>query len=154
MSDDMPIYRLRVDKLFWTLSAYWDTWDASLVDDLVDRFEIDLRKRVDKLSKGEGTRVRLICALAFQPRLLVLDEPATGLDIGGRRRLLETVIEVVQDSSRSVVISSHQLSDLERIADELLVLDQGKVVRQGRMDDLVSEEQTLEEALLTWGETS
>jgi len=90
--------------------------------------------------------------MAFRPQLLVLDEPAAGLDLGGRLRLLETVLKVAGDPQRSVIISSHQLSDVERIADRLLVLNQGEVVQEGPTDKLLeSRGQTLEEALVAWG---
>lgn len=151
MSDDMPLFRLRVGPLFRTLSGYWPTWDKGLVDDLVRRLGLDLGRGVWELSKGEGTRVRLVCALAFQPKVVVLDEPATGLDVGGRRALLETVLDVVRDPQRSVIISSHQLTDLERLADSLLVLDRGQVVQQGPTDTLVGQGRSLEEALTAWG---
>lgn len=151
MSDDMPLFRQKVGKLFWTLSGYWPTWNAALVDELVRRFDLDLSRGVWELSKGQGTRVRLICALAFEPRVVVLDEPATGLDVTGRRALLETVLDVVSEPDRSVIVSSHQLTDLQRIADELLVLSDGQVVQQGPTDRLVGDERTLEEALVAWG---
>ncbi len=150
MSDDLPLFELRADRLLHMLSGYYPTWDAELVDELVERFGLDLSRHVGKLSKGEGTRLRLICAMAFRPRLLVLDEPATGLDISGRRILLETVLDVVRDPGRSVLISSHQLGDVERIVDRLLVLNHGRIIRWGRTDDLVGSGRTLEEALLSW----
>lgn len=93
-------------------------------------------------------------ALAFCPQLVVLDEPATGLDVQQRRKLLETVMETVTDQDRAVIISSHQLTDIERVADELLVLDDGKVITQGPTHELIHEGQSLEEALILWGETS
>ena len=151
MSDDMALFELRTDKLLRMLSGYYPTWDPALVSALVERFDVDLSKRVSQLSKGQGTRLRLLCAMAFRPRVLVLDEPATGLDVSGRRALLEVVLEVVRDPARSVVISSHQLGDVERIADRLLVLERGAVIREGYTSDLVGDERTLEEALLAWG---
>jgi len=92
-------------------------------------------------------------AMAFRPRVLLLDEPAAGLDLGGRRSLLASVLEVVRDPDRSVVISSHLLADVERIADRLLVLDHGQVVQEGPTDALVGDDRTLEEALEAWGAT-
>jgi ABC-2 type transport system ATP-binding protein len=89
--------------------------------------------------------------MAFRPRLLVLDEPATGLDVAGRRSLLESVLEAVRDPERSVIVSSHMLADVERIADRLLVLEEGRVVKDGRTDDMVGEHRTLEEAMVDWG---
>ena len=89
--------------------------------------------------------------MAFRPKLLVLDEPAAGLDLAGRRSLLESVLDVVRDPQRSVVFSSHALHDVERIADRLLVLNRGSVVRDGATDALVGDGRTLEEALEAWG---
>ncbi len=151
MSDDMPLFSLRIGALLRMLSGYYRTWDAPLVEELLVRFKLDPRDKVHKLSKGQGTRLRLITALAFRPRVLLLDEPATGLDVSGRRSLLESVLNVVHDPERSVVISSHMLGDVERVADRLLVLDNGNVVKEGRTDSLVGTGRSLEEALLEWG---
>ena len=151
MSDDMPLFAMRVAPLLRMLSGYYPTWDAGLVEELLERFKLDPRKQVHELSKGQGTRLRLITAMAFRPRLLLLDEPAAGLDLGGRRTLLDSVLDVVREPERSVIVSSHLLLDVERISDRLLVLNEGRVVREGPTDELVGEGQTLEEALLAWG---
>jgi ABC-2 type transport system ATP-binding protein len=151
MSDDMPLFLMKVGHLLHMLSGYYDTWDPALVEDLLERFRLDSDKRVHQLSRGQGTRLRLVVAMAFRPRILLLDEPAAGLDLAGRRTLLDSVLEVVRDPERSVVISSHLLLDVERISDRLLVLNEGRVVKEGRTDDLVGEERTLEEALTSWG---
>ncbi len=151
MSDDMPLFAMSIHAMLRMISGYYRTWDRDLVEMLLDRFKLDPGQKVHKLSKGQGTRIRLITAMAFRPRVLLLDEPASGLDLAGRRSLLESVLEVVRDPARSVVISSHMLQDVERIADRLLVLDEGRVVREGPTDELVGEARTLEEALLAWG---
>ncbi len=151
MSDDMALFDLRVDRLLRMLSGYYPAWDGELVGRLLERFEIDPRSRASALSRGQGTRLRLVAAMAFRPRLLVLDEPAAALDLGGRRRLLESVLEVVKDPQRSVLVSSHALPDVERVADRLLVLDRGRVVRDGETAQLVGEGRTLEEAIEAWG---
>jgi len=151
MTDDMPVNELRIGALFRYLSGYYPTWDASLADELGRRFELDPNAKSWKLSKGEGTKLRLILAMAFRPRLLVLDEPATGLDIGGRRNLLRSLLETISDPATTVLISSHQLGDLERIADTLVVLQGGQVVKSGSTDELLGDEHTLEERLLAWG---
>ena len=151
MSDDMALFEMRVGALLRMLSGYYPTWDGKLVEDLMQRFELDPRRKVGEVSRGQGTRLRLITALAFRPRVLLLDEPAAGLDLSGRRALLEIVLDVVRDGERAVVVSSHGLQDVERIADRLLVLDGGKVIREGPTNDLVGEDRTLEEALEAWG---
>ncbi len=151
MSDDMPVFDKRVGPLLRMLSGYYPTWDAELVELLLERFKLDPRLKSSRLSRGQGTRLRLVTAMAFRPAVLILDEPAAGLDVGGRRTLLESVLDVVRDPDRSVLVSSHMLADVERIADRLLVLNEGRVVRDGRTDRLVGEHRTLEEALIDWG---
>ncbi len=151
MSDDTALFELRVDRLLHMLSGYYPSWDGALVGQLLERFEIDTRRKVSALSRGQGTRLRLVTAMAFRPRLLVLDEPAAALDLIGRRRLLESVLEVVRDQERSVLVSSHVLHDVERVADRLLVLGAGRVVQEGDTAALVGEDRTLEEAVEAWG---
>ena len=151
MSDDMSIFALRIEKLLRMVSAYYPTWDGAFAERLLARFELDPQAKSWQLSRGQGTRLRLVLALAFRPKVLLLDEPAAGLDLAGRRALLETVLDVVRDPERSVVVSSHMLDDVERIADRLLVLSKGVVVREGPADQLVGGGRTLEEALIAWG---
>ena len=151
MADDMPIFAMRIGSLLKHLSGYYPTWDEHLAAELLERFELSSQEKSWKLSKGQATRLRIVLALSFRPRVLVLDEPASGLDLGGRRALLETVMEVVQDPSQSVLVSSHMLADVERIADRLLVLNKGSIVQEGPTNSLVGDERTLEEALVSWG---
>jgi ABC-2 type transport system ATP-binding protein len=151
MSDDLPLFALPIRRLLKLVSGYYPTWDEELVWTLVDRFKLDPDKKVQDLSKGQGTRIRLILAMAFRPRVLLLDEPASGLDLKGRIDLLKSVLDVVQDPGRAVMVSSHMLGDVERIADALLVLNDGRVVKEGPTDTLVKDGQTLEEAMLAWG---
>jgi len=151
MSDEMALFELRVDRLLRMVSGYYPSWDGEFAERLVERFAIDTRRKTAELSHGQGTRLRLLLAMAFRPRLLVLDEPAAGLDLSGRRRLLESVLDVVRDPLRSVLVSSHALHDVERVADRVLVLSSGRVVKEGETAALVGEGRTLEEAVEAWG---
>jgi ABC-2 type transport system ATP-binding protein len=151
MTDDMPVFHMRIGPLMRMLSGYYNTWDADLVDELLERFKLDPKQKTSDLSRGQGTRLRLVTAMAFRPRLLLLDEPAAGLDLAGRHTLLKSVLEVVRNPERSVIVSTHLLQDVERITDRLLVIDGGKVVQDGATDVLVGHERTLEEALMAWG---
>jgi ABC-2 type transport system ATP-binding protein len=150
MSDDLPVFPMRIARLLRFVSGYYPTWDPALVERLLARFELDPHDKTHQLSRGQGTRLRLVLAMAFRPRVLVLDEPAAGLDLGGRRALLDAVLEIAGDPARSVVISSHQLSDVERVADRLLVLNRGRVTHEGPTSELIGEGRTIEEALLEW----
>jgi ABC-2 type transport system ATP-binding protein len=147
MTDDYPVFALGVGEHLRALAPFWPTWDAELAMALLTRFELDPHKRTTELSKGEHTRFRLVAALAWRPELLMLDEPATGLDVPSRRRMLAEVIDVVQDGTRAVVISSHQATDLERICDRIVLIDGGRITRDGPPAEVAGDGRTLEEAL-------
>jgi ABC-2 type transport system ATP-binding protein len=147
MTDDMAIFAMGVGEHLRALAPFWPTWDPQHAEALAARFELDLHKRTTELSKGEHTRFRLVAALAWHPELLMLDEPATGLDVPSRRRMLAEVIDVVRDPARAVVISSHQASDLERICDRIVLIDEGRIVQDGSPADVVGDGRTLEELL-------
>jgi len=147
MTDDMPIFSMRAGTLLRSLAPFYPTWDGALAADLLRRFEIDPRHAVGEMSKGEGTRIRLVVSLAFRPAVLLLDEPATGLDVPSRRRMLGEVLEVVKDPQRTVVISSHQVHDIERIADRIVLLDHGRILADGTPAQVCGEGRTLEDVL-------
>lgn len=147
MSDDMPIWALRIDELLRTLKPFYPTWDDALAASLVERLELDPTRRVQTLSKGEHTRVRLLITLAFRPELVLLDEPATGLDVPARRALLELILGVVNDGSRTVLISSHQVDDVERIADRVLLIEGGRITADGSAREVAGSAPNLEERL-------
>ena len=151
MSDDQSIFRMRIGNLLQLLSGYYPTWDRGRVEALLDRVKLDRGARVDQLSKGQGTRIRLVLALAHRPKVVLLDEPGTGLDLAARHALLRTVLDVVGEGERSVIISSHMLDDVARISDQLLVLRDGAVIQSGPTDALVDDDVTLEERLMDWG---
>lgn len=151
MNDTLPLYNTKIHRLLRMVSGYYPEWDHTLVEKLLERFQLDVQQKVHRLSKGQGTRLRLLLAMGFRPKILLLDEPATGLDLAGRKALLQSIIEMLHDKERSVIISSHGLEDIERVANKLLVLQDGSIVRTGATDKLIGEERTLEEALLHWG---
>jgi ABC-2 type transport system ATP-binding protein len=147
MSDEMPLFAVSLAEHARILARFYPTWDAAFVATLLDRFELDPARRVTELSKGEATRARLVLCLGHRPEVLLLDEPATGLDVPARRALLAQILELMQDERRVVVIASHQVDDVERIADRFLLLDAGRVVADGDLATLTGGTRTLEEVL-------
>ena len=147
MTDDLPIWALPLGLLCETLAAFYPTWDPALAAELIRRLELDPKRQVAGLSKGEATRARLVLTLAYRPALVLLDEPATGLDVPSRRALLELVLGVVSDPARTVVIASHQVADLERVADRVLLLEQGRITADGTIAEVAGRAPNLEERL-------
>ncbi len=148
---DTSVFEVRISDLLKIVSGYYATWDHAQASALLSRFELDPRKRPSQLSLGQGTRLRLLLAMAFRPRLLLLDEPAAGLDLSARRHLMEMVLQFVEGGDTAILLSSHRLEDVERLSERLLVIDDGRVVIDGTTDTLVGDDRTLEEALLAWG---
>jgi ABC-2 type transport system ATP-binding protein len=88
------------------------------------------------LSQGQQAKAGLLVALAFRPRLLVLDEPSSGLDPVARREILEAIIRTVAEEGRTVLFSSHLLDEVERVSDYLAMIHGGRVVLSGKLDDI------------------
>lgn len=127
-SDSMQLIPwLRVDELLAYNGAFYPAWDRAYVQQWLNRLELDARKRVFGLSRGERQKLALILAIGHRPRLLVLDEPAGGLDPLARKEFLESMIELIHESGSTIVISSHQISDLERIADQIGLVVNGQM---------------------------
>lgn len=119
---------LTAAQMFDYLSRFYPRWDKRFASETLQRWQIDPDKLLAKLSPGERQRVDLIRALASQPQLLVLDEPASALDPVARRELLREVALRAGESGTTVLFSSHIVSDLERVASHIAFLHQGKLL--------------------------
>jgi ABC-2 type transport system ATP-binding protein len=113
-------------------------WDAALARDRIDQLGLDRRQRAGKLSGGQRAQLALTLALAKQPELLILDEPIASLDPLARSEFLRSLAEYTASRQVSVVMSSHLVSDLERICDYLIVLVASRVQVAGPVTDLLA----------------
>jgi ABC-2 type transport system ATP-binding protein len=130
---DLPAW-MRVDELMRYTQAFYRDWDPGYAEELRRQFGLDPAARIKHLSKGQQARAGLLVALAHRPELLVLDEPASGLDPVVRRDILEAVVRTVAVEGRTVLFSSHLLDDLERVADHVAMIRGGKVALCGTLD--------------------
>jgi ABC-2 type transport system ATP-binding protein len=133
------------DELIGQLSAadqiklvrsFYSSWDDALIDRLVATWGIDLKARVKSMSVGERQKLSIALALGHRPDLLILDEPVASLDPLARRHFLEQIVEVAADGNRSVVFSSHIVSDIERLANRIWILKDGRLHWRGDCDEL------------------
>jgi ABC-2 type transport system ATP-binding protein len=106
-------------------AAFYPTWNQTLFDGIVSHFGLDQKALGKDLSRGQRAGLCLAMTLAPEPELLVLDDPALGLDPVMRRSLLQSMIYVTRGEGRTILFSSHLLSDVERVADHIGVLHQG-----------------------------
>jgi len=113
-------------------------WDAALARDRIGQLGLDLKQKAGKLSGGQRAQLALTLALAKQPELLILDEPIASLDPRARREFLQVLMNAVAEQELSVVISSHQVADLERVSDYLIVLVDSRVRVDGTVENLLA----------------
>ena len=122
-------------------SFYPSTWSDSLARKLIARLELPLDKAWAALSLGNKTKAALICAIAQRSRLLILDEPTTGLDPVVLDELLRILVEdctapIANDQPRTILLSSHQLAEIEQIADHIGIMDRGRLLLEGPLDEI------------------
>ena len=133
------LYRnMRVSECAKFQRQGYSRWDNALFDQVVAHFGIRPSNRIGELSRGQRAGVALGLVLAPDPELLVLDDPALGLDPVSRRALNETLIEFAGDGQRTVLLSTHLLDDVERVADRVMVLVGGRLKVETTLEDFIS----------------
>ncbi len=118
------------------IAAFYPRWDDALAERLVDSWGIEAKKSIARYSLGQRQKLSIVAALAHRPDLLVLDEPVASLDPVARRQFLQQIIELTADEARAVVFSSHIVSDVERLANLIWILKDGRLIWQGDLDAL------------------
>ena len=137
VSESPALYNwMNVKQLVRFTAGFYPHWNHHRVDELLDRFAIDREQKVRHLSRGTHAQLALALSLGGDPELLLLDEPATGLDVLVRRDFLETIIQLIQQEGRTVLLSSHLLHEVERVADQVVIVDKGRMVRAGSIEEL------------------
>ncbi len=117
-------------------ASLYPKWDHRLAEVLLDEFELRGSGGYRHLSKGQKRKVCILIALCQNADLLIMDEPAAGLDVMARRGFLERVLDIACQEQKTVFISSHLLTDLERVADTIALIHDGRLMRQGNLEEL------------------
>jgi ABC-2 type transport system ATP-binding protein len=126
--------RLRVEQFFDYLRPCYPTWDSHLELQLRRQLRLPAGRRINELSHGMRLKLALACAMAFRPRLLVLDEPFSGLDALTRDEMIGEFLR--EPREMSILISSHELDEVERLATHVAFLDEGRLLFQGTLPEL------------------
>jgi ABC-type multidrug transport system ATPase subunit len=126
----------RVEEMIRLTRGFYPNWDHALERRLIDEFEILLRMKCPKLSKGTKAKLYLLLALCRRPELLVLDEPTEGLDPIAIEQTLRLLVEQVAERGATVFFSSHQLPEVEQVADYVVMIKRGRCVVEGELDSI------------------
>ncbi len=132
---DLPGW-MRIEEYIRYTQAFYPGWDEAYADRLLKQFQLDPRQKIKTLSQGQQAKTGLLTAIAYRPELLILDEPSSGLDPVVRRDILEAIIEAVAEEGRTVLFSSHLLDEVERVADQIVMLKDGRVLLDGRTEEV------------------
>lgn len=121
------------------ISGFYKKWDTKVFDNYLKKFNLNKKQKVKELSKGMKMKFAIALALSHKAEFLILDEPASGLDPVMRRSILDVLQEVIQDENVGILISSHIISDLEKIADYITYIQRGKIILSKATNDLMEE---------------
>lgn len=132
----LPVF-LTISDVLSLYQKLYDQWDAAIAEQLLQQFELNPSKKIGTLSKGQARQVALLCAIAHKPKLLLLDEPAGGLDPLTRREFLETSIRFLSDFGSTILFSSHYMQDIERLSERVILLHDGHIFFDHSLDDLI-----------------
>ncbi len=127
---------MTVEEILRFNGSFYPSWDPRLVETLMHRLELPSQGKLRTLSLGTRAKVGLVMALGCRPELLILDDPTSGLDPVVRREFLQTIIETVQGDGGTVFFSSQMLHEMERIADEVAILHEGRLLLRASLEGL------------------
>jgi ABC-2 type transport system ATP-binding protein len=126
---------LRVDEVVAMQRRLYPQWDDARYQNIIGHFHVLPRQRIAELSRGERAGVNLAMALAQRPELLILDEPTLGIDVVAKRAFLEAVLYAVDAADCTIIYCSHQMEEIERLADNLIVLERGELKHMSPPDE-------------------
>ena len=128
-SEDMRLYEtMTIEWHMNFIRSIYSNWDAPYAQMLLKRFGLRAEQKIKGLSHGQRVKATLLLVLARRPKLLVLDEPTTGLDPVARHEILRELTAVMTDEGRSILFSSHNTQDVEQISDRITFIDRGRII--------------------------
>ncbi|MBR6696591.1 MAG: ABC transporter ATP-binding protein [Oscillospiraceae bacterium] len=136
--DELPFHEdFNAKQISIVLSNVFKNWNNEKFKELLTRFALPEKKKIKQFSKGMKMKLQIATALSHDAKLLIMDEATTGLDPVVRNEILDIFREYLQDGERSILMSSHITSDLEKIADCVTFIDKGKILLSGYKDDIL-----------------
>ncbi len=147
MAETNNLYgHMKVSEIVETARRLSTRWNPNSINRYLDLFELPRTEKIRKLSKGMKGQLALTLVLGSEPELLILDEPTSGLDPLKRYEFLNQIVREVSSAGRTIFFSSHNLSEVEQIADRVAIIDQGRLVIEDDLDELKTREKAVKVA--------
>lgn len=127
---------MTAEQLLEFTSTFYPNWDAQYVNQLMRRWDLPGSKKISNMSEGQKQRLGIVQGMGHHPDLLILDEPAASLDPVARRDFIKQLIDLNVEEGKTILFSTHIVSDIERVAAEVAILKSGSVCFQGELDSL------------------
>lgn len=138
--DDLYMYEeFNIKKMKSLTAPLYDTWNEELFLTYLHAFDLPLKKKIKHFSKGMKMKCSLLFALSHEPEFIIMDEPTSGLDPIFRREILELLQELMVRENQTIFLSTHITTDLDRIADYIIFIDQGKIMFQKSLEEIREE---------------
>ena len=128
----------RVYKVIQFVRGFYPSWDQGYCERLLQSLDVGADEKIAALSFGARIKLALVLALSWKPTVLILDEPTVGLDAISKQAIYAELLAAVQDEERTVMISSHGLTDVERFADHLGMIKNGRLLFEGATADVIA----------------
>lgn len=136
--DELPFHDIfNAKDMSSIFEGIYQKWNRNEYMRYLDRFQLPRKKKIGEFSKGMKMKLQIACALSHEAELLVMDEPTSGLDPVVRDEILHIFMEYLENGERSILMSSHITSDLEKIADSITYIDKGKILLSGYKDEIL-----------------
>lgn len=136
--DELPFHEVLTPKdMARIFAGLYPDWDNAAYSRYLEQFQLPVKKKIGQFSKGMKMKLQIACALSHHAELLIMDEPTTGLDPVVRDEILHLFMEYIRDGERSILMSSHITSDLEKIADCVTFIDNGRILLTGYKDEIL-----------------
>jgi ABC-2 type transport system ATP-binding protein len=137
VTEDKELYPyMTVEQIIRFTRGFFPKWRSDLEGRYLEMFELPRERKIPDLSKGMRSKLMLMLAICRQPELLILDEPTDGLDPAAIEDVLRELVRIAASTEMTIFFSSHQLDEVETIADHIGIIDKGKIVAGGCLDDM------------------
>lgn len=133
---DELVSGMTVSAYLQSISVFYPAWNRTLQDNLIREWKVPLNTVISKLSVGQKQMVSIISALAYEPELIILDEPVSSLDPISRRKFLESLVEMHLSNQATVIFSTHIVSDVERVASRVWLMQKGRLKLDRPLDSV------------------